>query len=405
LHTEEPTPPFEGIATAAAIGITAGALGLLGGAGMFVLGMGAGLSGWGALAIGFLLAIAAFHALVTGLVLRRTVSAIRSAGTEPPSPDAAARSVSTLLALLAAAGWASPAAAALLLGSAGGGNQLVGLFVIQGVVVGLVATAAAWALRHRWRQELGGLLIVVTLAGLVVPGWETFFQVNQWRSQAAFAEEQAQFQARYASFARDADIGEIATSIGEIGSWRLVDGGQYPALNHEAGGVWSTGSSTVSEYLEVYGAERLRWIGEFGGRTVRFMLVGQCWVVGEVGEFYMSIQTRGSSTASNGPTADLSLPACDGTVATAVSGPVQLTGWTAEEFAAIVAGGSMPVWWVHVMLGCSAFPCYQEAAAHDSRTAQPYAERWLLYLSADPATPESEVREAFAALVPTLVIQ
>jgi hypothetical protein len=404
MHEEEPTRQFGGVEAAAVTGIAAGGLGLLGGAAMLVLGMAAGVVGSGLAGVGFLLAIAALPAFVTGLVLRSTISAIRAVGREQPRPDGAARTVSTLLSVLAAAGWASPAAAALLLGSTGTGDQTAGFFVVQGMVVGAVATVAMWTLRYRARQELGALLIVVTLAGLVVPGWETLLQVSEWRRQATYAEEQEQFQARYANFARDADIGEIATTIGDIGSWRLVDGGQYPALNHEAGGVWSDSSSSVSGYLEVYGAERLRWIGEFGGRTVRFLLVGQCWVVGEVGEFHMSILTRGPTADSYGPTADLSLPACDGTVATAVSRPIRLVAWTAEDFTAFLADGLIPVWWLNMMLGCDVFPCSQAAAENDMRTAQPYAERWLLFLSEDPGTPESEVREAFAALVPTLVL-
>jgi hypothetical protein len=362
---------------------------LLGGllvAGGVIAGLGSmGASGLGAV-FGFALAIGALvlgaGPVALGLSL---LGAMRSVANEGPAPASTGmRVTSTLVAVVTLVVWVLPIWAILTFHP---GDPAWGTVAAVGLVIGAGTAIGAWFARHVSGKGLSTALLLIAMLGLVIPGWEATSMTTTAAQQATYAEQEAAFAARYADIASGPHPDQFVPAVGDVGSWRVVSGGEWPDryLSWDAFEPCCGWNAAMAHFSDL------------AGKRVRFLFVGECWVEGDPGRLDVSVMVRGQSLKVE-DVISVAIPTplgpCDRAIGSTVSEAVVLPAWGGAGFAAAVRDGILPVSWNVNAVAAQPGPEWPERAA-----------RWLLFVSVDPATSVDDVVAAVSRAVPPLVIQ
>ena len=314
---------------------------------------------------------------VVGLaILRSAARAVERAGPDRPPPSLKARRVSTGLVVIAALIAISPLAAMLLIQVLLGPDALpsdTGFVALVALALGALSIAAARLLRHGPAVLLGtvGPLVLAIVAPAVIQLWVTT-QTVSFAMQHRASQEQAEQRAfRYADLIDGPSAGELVDAVANAGSWHAISGGVHPFLRSDE---WTRNQSPVAD---------------LSGRTVRFAVFVQCWIEDDPGTIDVS-----GIDFDRGLFWGVRSGACNGTMQVLVSGPVVLPDWPQDRLAAARARD-------RDLVSVSATPLTTDG----TRATGEYAVRYVVFISADPATPVGELTRAVAEAAGTFEIR
>lgn len=355
-------------------GITILGAGLAVGAGLLIALQGVGATGMQGLSlpIGLFIAGVGLVGFVPGVTLRRAAAAIRETSPELPASTPQSRLVST-----AVAGFAVLASAAPLAVGFPGTGRIDALPVFQ-MALGVILATCAWAARYLPGRPLGDALLGIALVGGGLGAWQTSAITGDLGQQQVDADEKARREAMYAPIREGPTAGEIARALPEVGSWLAVTGGVEPDIRGD-------------EYP--YGPKDA--LGGVRGREVRLAAVGQCWNSAAASELVVVAFLAQTKDAEGNidMRRRVELPAlpCDGEVHVTTSEVLHVPDWL--DMAArpdqrqewLGATGDIPI-------------------VDPGEPFPDHAERWMLYVSAEPGSSVEELRAAVDGQVEPLVL-
>jgi hypothetical protein len=352
------------------------AAGLTIGGGLLVAVSGIGATGLGALTLpaGLIIAAAGAVGILPGRALRR---AARTLGemSELPATSARGRRVSTAVAAAAATAGAAP----ILTWIATTGSP--NLFLVGQLLLGGAACLGAWSARYLLDRGLGAALIFFAMFVIGIGAWEATAVARDHAYAQELVGERERLEELYAPIKNGPTAGDVAALIPSAGSWRAVTGWVHP---EPLGG---------DDYP--YGPKDT--LAAFRGQQVRLAVVGQCWVDGTDGSLAVTIflPPRSAPTGSTSNRQQLEMPpiACDGEVHAVSSDAVRLPD-------GLDAGAPF----VERQEWLTAIGSASPAVPVPGNPYADHAERWLVYVAADPGSSLDELRAALAAHLPKLVL-
>lgn len=308
-------------------------------------------------------------ALGGGFALFVAARAVRRAEPARASPPAWVGAASLVLVVAAAGITLAPLAVAVLAPTLYGSDSLpsdTGTVVVIMFALGVLSVSAARLLRHG--AALGNaaaLLVAVLLVPAAIQVWVTTEMVQTGTRHAASEAELRVRTDRFADLINGPSVGEIVAAVGSVGTWRPMGGGLEPALISDE---WRPDQRPVADLT---------------GRQARFAVLAQCWVKNDPGGLSLTVHDFASGTMLN-----TQFGRCDGTLQTFVTDPIQLPEWSDQRLAEARASE-------RDLLAVT-------ASAATSRGARPVAEigevaaalRYVVFVSAEPATPSSELTDA-----------
>ena len=345
--------------------------------GLFLIVSSFGASGFGAalgFAVGMVLGIGGVVGLGPGLLLRRAGNVLREAGPDLPATTPWSRRLSNVVIAIAGIAWLSATAVMAFAG------RLDTIVLILNAGGALLCVTSTWASRYLPGQALAVGLLLVAVFGSGIAAWETSSTIDDMNRRAAFAAERQRYEDRFAPIHSGPSAGEVKDAVGTVGTWQPITGGTFPERMDDD---WP------------YGAKD--GLADLGGRTVRFAVVGQCWVEAGAGELHPVVWLAVARDARHDLRRDeLTVPTlpCDGEVHAVTVVPVQLA-----DFFDVASPLTERQEWLTGAAGVSItnLPSGMDGAEH--------AARWLLFVSPEPTSDVAELRAAVAAVLPVLVLE
>ena len=324
-----------------------------------------GLAALGMLAGAFLI-VAGVIALVPAKLLGTAAGVLESGDADQAEPHGRTRRLSTVVAIGAAAAYIAPVA--ILTQTAG----LDPVVLLLHLVTGFVFVAAAWTARQLGRRPLAIGLIAIALLGAALPAMEAVSFAGDWARRQELVAQQEAFDALYAPIRNGPSAARAGEVIGTVGSWRPVMGGVWPNVHTDS---WPEDANDL--FLELT------------GRTVRFTIVGQCWLDGIAGAMTVEAwfaQTRDPNGDVRKINLDIDPVPCDGELHAITSAAVGVPTWFDTS--------GHPADRYEWMLASA----YASAANPAPGASIERAERWLMFVSPEPASSIDELVAAVAAV-------
>jgi hypothetical protein len=309
------------------------------------------------------LLVLAIPFLVGGVVLLVAVSAIRELPPDAPQSTTASRRLAGGAAILAAAAAIMPVVASVSVTSRYGSDQLMsesGVVVGFCLAIGVVSATAAWISRELPGRPLAVALLLVALVPTVIPIWTSSQIASSAANRAAADEWQEQpVETWHSDLVNGPTAGEVLSAVGTVGSWQPIWGGVHPYVRPDDYQPDQTAVLALAD------------------RSVRLVVLGQCQVFGWPG--MLSIRL----IILDGPEWNERFGKCDGTVQWVISDPIRLPAWRDGVAQSVREGSKFLI-----------FGNVQGVPDESGEAWEDHAERFVVYISSDPATPIEPLRDA-----------
>jgi hypothetical protein len=312
--------------------------------------------------------------LAPGLLLRRAANVIREAGPDLPATTPRSRRTSNVVLAITGIAWLTATAVLAF------GGRLDTIVLVLNAGGALLCVTSTWASRYLPGRALAVGLVAVAVLGSGVAAWEASSTIDDMNRRAAFAAERQGYEDRFAPIHGGPSAGAVKDAVGTVGTWRPITGGTFPERMDDD---WPY--------------EAKDGLADLAGQTVRFAVVGQCWVEAGEGTLQPVVWLAVARDARDDLRMDqLTVPPlpCDGEVHAVTVAPMPL----ADLFDLASPLTERQEWLTGAAgVGISNLPSGMDGAEH--------AARWLLFVSPEPASDVAELSAAVAAILPVLVLE